>query len=67
MAKYLVKHNYQSVVFGGVKHKYNAGDVVELIPSFADWMNRDSPGVLELWVPEPSKTDRMIKAPGKRR
>lgn len=69
--KYLVLHDYEAVVFGGIKHQYHAGNIVELAPIFANWINRDSPGTLAEVEPDPPAVqppaDRMIKAPGKRR
>jgi hypothetical protein len=72
MAKYKVMHDYQAVIFGGLRTSYATGQVLELIPVFADWVNRDSPGTLEPWHPEPPaemefREDRMMKKPGKRR
>ena len=65
MTKYRVLHDYRSSAL-----QFNAGDVVELIPALADWVNRDSPGTLEEIKPAPPEApqvDRMVKAPGRKR
>jgi hypothetical protein len=67
MAKYIIQWNYGSGQVG----PYLKGDVVEVEDELAEWMNRDSPGVLKP-VKEAkkngtksskAKSDRMLKNP----
>lgn len=67
MSKYLVLHDYKSHLA-----QYKTGDVVELDTALAEWLNRDSPGVIEPYtsqgkVEEVVKADRMVRKPGKQR
>ncbi len=65
MATYVVKWDYR-----GKPGPYVKGEVVELTEEQAEWLNRDSPGVVELTekvLAEPNKAlkaakDRMVKA-----
>lgn len=68
MAKYIIQWDYGSGQVG----PYLKGDVVEVEDELAEWMDRDSPGVLKNMTsprtPLPKgegkkKKDRMVKAP----
>lgn len=51
MTAYTVRHNYSSFRDGQQFGPWTAGTRIELEPADADWVNRDSPGCLELEEP----------------
>lgn len=46
MARYTLNHNYRSFRDGVQYGPWAAGDEVELTDADAEWLERDSPGVL---------------------
>jgi len=75
VARYVVKRRYGSRRDGQQYGPWIAGTEVEMSESDADWVNRDSPGVLELIVVvepevvevEPPEDVELPKAPAKNR
>jgi hypothetical protein len=47
MAQYAVVHAYTAQRDGQRFGPWQAGDVIDLDPADADWVNRDSPGCLQ--------------------
>lgn len=65
MKRYRVMKDYGSHMM-----RLKAGDVLDLVEQLAEWVNRDAPGTLEEYKPEPPEApqvDRMVKAPGRKR
>lgn len=52
MPEYLVQHAYRSARDGAEFGPWKAGEIVELTDADAEWLNRDSPGVVA--VPKPA-------------
>lgn len=53
MARYKLNHSYRSFRDGVQYGPWTAGDEVELTDADAEWLERDSPGVLVKPEPEP--------------
>jgi hypothetical protein len=61
MPAYQVNHSYRSSTQG----PFEAGAVLELDEATAEWVNRDSPGCLELVVDEPVPAEPVKSPPAK--
>ena len=57
MKRYQVQWDYRTSSLG----PWQAGDVVELDEETAAYVQRDSPGVLQLLDDEPLRQDRMVR------
>ena len=59
MARYTIAHAYRSSRDGVAFGPWEAGETVDLEDADAEWLERDSPGVL---VPEPEAPTRQATA-----
>lgn len=57
MARYRVSHVYAAYRDGQHYGPWTPGEVVELDQDVAEWVNRDSPGVLSPVVEEPAQRE----------
>ena len=67
MPKYRVHHVYAAYRDGVHYGPYTPGEEIEIEQELADWMNRDSPGVLEEVREMPPTPDRAIRKSPKTR
>lgn len=58
--EYTINHSYRSTRDGQTYGPWVAGDKVELSDADAEWLERDSPGVIA--TPEPEPAERQAKS-----